>query len=356
MFRSIKTALPAPLGLALALLLTANAHALEAGWRHLSIASPPPHPATTVALYYPTQATAQAVHMGPFTPRVAIGAAPADTVKGLIMLSHGTGGTELGHSSLAEALAKSGYLVAALRHPGDNWQDRSMMQGAPSSYFAERPRQVSRVIDALLQDPLWKDRIARDAQGPRIGALGHSAGGYTVLALVGGQPLVRRIVEHCKAHASSDVVFCATRRQAGAPDAVAPPNQPPTQQPMDPRVDEAIDAKDPRVRAVVAMAPLGLVFTAASLASIRAPVLIYEAQQDRWLQPRFHTAWLAQHMPQAQLQRVPNAWHFAFMDKPASAIVTDDGDIAADAAGFDRAVLLARMALELPAFFDQALR
>jgi predicted dienelactone hydrolase len=36
----------------------------------------------------------------------------------LIVLSHG--GTELGHSSLAEALAQGGYLVAALRHPGDN--------------------------------------------------------------------------------------------------------------------------------------------------------------------------------------------------------------------------------------------
>jgi predicted dienelactone hydrolase len=38
----------------------------------------------------------------------------------LIVLSHGNSGTELGHSSLAEALAQGGYLVAALRHPGDN--------------------------------------------------------------------------------------------------------------------------------------------------------------------------------------------------------------------------------------------
>lgn len=336
--------------LTLGLLLGANAQALEAGLRQLSIAGPSPQAATAVALYYPTQVAARAVPMGPFTPRVAIGAPPEAQVKGLIILSHGTGGSELGHTSLAEALARSGYLVAALRHPGDNWQDRSLMQGPPNSYFAERPRQVSRVIDALLQDPLWKDRITRDAQGPRIGALGHSAGGYTVLALVGAQAQVRRIVAHCQTKHADDPIFCATRQRAGAADAVVP--APATAAPL----DAPIDAADPRVRAVAAMAPLALPFTAASLAAVRAPVLVYEAQQDRWLQPRFHTAWLAQHMPKAQLQRVPNAWHFAFMDKPSYAIASDDGDIAADPPGFDRAAFLARLAQELPAFFDQALR
>ena len=33
--------------------------------------------------------------------------------------------------------------------------------------------QASRVIDALLADPQWKDRIARDASGPRVGAAGN---------------------------------------------------------------------------------------------------------------------------------------------------------------------------------------
>ena len=125
--------------------------------------------------------------MGPFALDVAIGAKPVDKVKALILLSHGIGGSELGHSVLAQALARNGYLVAALRHPGDNWQDRSLIEKSPERYFDERPRQASRVIDAILADPAWKDRIASDSRGPRVGALGHSAGGYTVLAL-GGSP------------------------------------------------------------------------------------------------------------------------------------------------------------------------
>jgi hypothetical protein len=44
--------------------------------------------------------------MGPFVLEVAIGAKPVDNVKALILLSHGIGGSELGHSVLAQALAR----------------------------------------------------------------------------------------------------------------------------------------------------------------------------------------------------------------------------------------------------------
>jgi predicted dienelactone hydrolase len=326
-------------------LLTQNAAAFQAGWRQISISSSgPAAPATVVALYYPTQTKATAIPMGPFTPHVAAQAEPVSSVKGLIVLSHGTGGSELGHSRLAEGLAQHGYLVAALRHPRDNWQDQSLLNDGPEAYFVERPRQVSRVIDALLSDPQWKDRIARDARGPKVGAVGHSAGGYTVLALVGGQPDVLRIANHCDAERAADPLFCSTGRtsqptaQAAAPTWASAP------------------LVDPRVRAVVALAPVGVVFTAQSLAKIRLRVAVYEAEKDRWLVPRFHAEWIAQNLPGVQLHRVPNAWHFAFMDTPSMAIPTKDGDIRADPPGFDRSKFLKKLARDLPAFFDKAFK
>jgi predicted dienelactone hydrolase len=103
--------------------------------------------------------------MGPFSFDAAIGGKPVDKVKALILLSHGNAGTELGHSVLAQALARNGYLVAALRHPGDNWQDRSLIETSPERYFDERPRQASRVIDAILADPAWMARIEPTARG-----------------------------------------------------------------------------------------------------------------------------------------------------------------------------------------------
>ncbi|MBC7619341.1 MAG: dienelactone hydrolase, partial [Candidatus Saccharibacteria bacterium] len=111
------------------LLAAAQATASQAGWRQITVPGTMPDTAPiVVVLYYPTQAPARMIPMGPFNVNVAVQAPPEAKVKGLILLSHGTGGTELGHTSLAEALAQRGYLVAALRHPGDNWQDRSLRE------------------------------------------------------------------------------------------------------------------------------------------------------------------------------------------------------------------------------------
>jgi len=262
------------------LLLTAQATATQSGWRQINIPGSTSDPASIpVALYYPTQAPARSIAMGPFTAQVAIQAPPDAKFKGLIVLSHGTGGSELGHSSLAEALAQHGYLVAALRHPGDNWQDRTLLQKSAARYFTERPQHVSRVIDALLRDPDWSDRIARDAQGPRIGAVGHSAGGYTVLALAGAQPDLSRIAAHCESHRADDPIFCGmgrTGQPATSPTSPVAPT---------PQIPPLIDT---RVRAVVALVPVGVVFSAQSLANVRIPTVIYEAEQDRFLVPRFH--------------------------------------------------------------------
>ena len=325
-----------------AVLAAANAQAYEAGWMQIQTAGATPEaPTTTVALYYPTMATPRVIPMGPFTLEVAIGGKPVDKVKALILLSHGIGGTELGHSALAQTLARSGYLVAALRHPGDNWQDRSLIEKSPERYFDERPRQASRVIDAILADPAWKARITSDSQGPRVGALGHSAGGYTVLALAGASPDPSRIRKHCQAEATQDPIFCSIGRSDVA---------------MPPLAAAARPLKDERVRAVVAMAPTGVLLTAESLAAVQPATKIYGAELDRFLVPRFHAEWVASKLPAANLHRVPNAWHFAFMDTPSMSLPSPDGDVAANPPGFDRGAFLKQLGIEIAAFFDKTLQ
>lgn len=200
-----------------ALLVAAHVHAFESGWMQIQAAGATPDASTTtVALFYPTRATPRTIPMGPFAIDAAIGGQPIDKVKALILLSHGNAGTELGHSALAQALARSGYLVAALRHPGDNWQDQSLLAKSPERYFDERPRQASRVIDAILANPAWKDRIETDSEGPRVGAIGHSAGGYTVLALAGAVPDLSLMRKHCLAEASDDPIFCGMGRSGAS--------------------------------------------------------------------------------------------------------------------------------------------
>jgi predicted dienelactone hydrolase len=323
------------------LLAAGPASATEAGMRRYSAAAhngnQEPIP---VVLFYPTQDGAKSIPMGPFTPTAAINGKPDAMVKGLIVLSHGTAGAELNHAALAEALAKNGYLVAAIKHPGDNWQDQSLFGVGGGYYFSERPRQASRVIDAILSDPEWKARISVDAHGPRVGAVGHSAGGYTVLALAGGVPDLMRIVSHCKMD-SDDPIFCSMGRRV-------------TNSGAEKVSFEGL--RDSRVRAVAALAPMGVVFSAQSLAAISIPTTIYAGEKDTYLVPRYHAEWVRQNAVKADYHAIQNAGHYAFMDTPSMPIPSPDGDVGANPAGFERGAFLKQLATALNQFFDRALQ
>jgi len=342
--------LPHVLALAGIALLHTAAQATEAGFRQLTVAAngtegKPGH----AALYYPTADAARVIPMGPFPQHVAINGAPAPQFKGLIVISHGTVSTQIGFATLAQALARNGYLVASVEHVGDTWQDQSL-RATPARYFAERPRQVSRVIDTLLADPQWRTRIATGADGqPLVGAMGHSAGGYTVLALAGGKPVLSQLRKHCEAEAAQDPILCDLSHAQGsgtAPASTAADGQ-----------EEPVRA-DPRVRAVMALAPLGVLFSASSLAAITVPVAIHTGEKDTFLVPRFHAQWVMQNMRSASmtLNMVPNAGHYAFMNTPTMDLPSPDGSVARDPQGFDRAAFLDRMAQESVTFFEKNLR
>jgi predicted dienelactone hydrolase len=313
------------------------AEAVQAGFRMTTIAAAEPIP---VALFYPSSAPSRTIAMGPFSPTVAINGAPSESIKGLILMSHGSGGSELGHYNLAQKLAQHGYLVAALQHPRDNWRNRTLV--ASAAFFSERPKQVSRVLDALLADPQWKDKITPGA----IGAIGHSAGGFTVLALAGGVADPRRLVRHC-GPGTDDPVFCGLGGKR--PDNGAAQATPPIRL-------EDFQVADRRIRAVIAMAPIGFVFTPESLSEIDVPVRIYSAQHDALLSDKYHGGWLHARMPQAGFEQVNNAGHFAFMMKLNQEGSGDALDPNGDPPGFDRAAFQARLANEVVEHFDKYLR
>src|SRR5688572_20986003 len=67
-----------------------------------------------------------------------------------------------------------------------------------------RPKQVSRVIDTLLEDA----ELGSHIQQERIGVVGHSNGGYTALAVIGAKPSPAASVAHCRQH-PDDSRFCS---------------------------------------------------------------------------------------------------------------------------------------------------
>lgn len=325
------------------------ASAQYAGLRTLVVPGAEP---VTVALFYPTPAVARTQPMGPWRPVVTPGAPVATTpLKGLILISHGTGGHELGHHNLATRLAADGYLVAALRHPGDNWEDRSMITSG--RYFSERPRQASRVLDALLASPEWGPRIPAG----RIGAVGHSAGGYTVLALAGAQAEPARAAQHCRS-VSDDPGFCSLGKLPSRPQSgqAAPAAAASAQVPAAAQDGPLVSVADPRIRAVVAMAPMSVVFTPDSLKVISVPVRVMVAERDAVLTSKYHGAYVAANLPSAQASTVPGAGHFAFMAQSVWPLASEAGDAAANPEGFDRLAYHATLENEVAEFLDRQLR
>jgi len=332
---------PAVLVVVALLPLAGPAHAQHAGYRTLTIAGDTP---ATVALFYPTAVADRAVPMGPWLPVVAPGAPASDArLKGLILLSHGTGGTELNHHNLGTRLARDGYLVAAVRHAGDNWQDRSLL--ASGRYFSERPLQLSRVLDALLASPEWGPRIPAD----RIGAVGHSAGGYSVLALAGAEAERQRSAQHCRT-VQDDPGYCSLAKGPAAATEAPGSQAVPAARAAAPEA-RPVSVPDRRIRAVVALAPMAVVFTAESLAAITVPVRVIVAEHDAVLSGKYHGGHVVASLPGVQASTAAGAGHFAFMAQPTFPLPSAAGDAAANPPGFDRAAFLLRLENEVAAFF-----
>jgi predicted dienelactone hydrolase len=284
--------------------------------------------------------------------RVAHGAAlPSAPAKfPLVVLSHGTGGTASSLAWLGEALAAHGYVAAAVNHPGNNAIDGYTVPGFTLWWL--RARDLSAVIDGLLADPTFGPRI----DPTRIGAAGHSLGGYTVLALAGGIATVDRLRAYCHSHRGDKTCqslheFPDLRAKAGALAAADSAYRASL-------VEGARSYRDPRVRAVFAMAPaLGPAFLPESLAHIGIPVAIVAGAGDDVV-PVGSVEALAAAIPRAELTKFPApTGHYVFVGLCLDAARTALPPwLCNDPPGVDRATVEAKTAGLAQAFFDRSLR
>ena len=268
----------------------------------------------------------------------------------LVVLSHGTGGTAGNLAWLGETLAAHGYIAAAVNHPGNNAIDGYTVPGFTLWWL--RARDLSAVIDGLLADPTFGPRIDRG----RIGAAGHSLGGYTVLALAGGIATPDHLRQFCGSPAADK--FCAPLREF--PD-IRPKAQALAE--SDPTYRAALTQggrsyRDPRVRAVFAMAPaLGPAFLPDSLTDIDTPVAIAAGAGDEVVPVPSGAQALAAAIPHAELTVLPApVGHYVFIGVCLDAARAALPGGCTDPPGIDRAAVEAKTAGLAQAFFDRHLR
>ena len=313
----------------------AGVHAAEyeAGFINLTLKDPVeggPMPAIVV---YPTKAAAGTTTLGPFTISATRGSAPAPGSYPLIVFSHGTGGSSLGHHDSLTALARAGFIAAAIEHPRDNYRDDSGF--GTDLQVVGRPHHIVALVDGVLVDPIAGPLIDKG----RIGMAGHSAGGYTSLVIAGAVP------NFSLAEAYRAAVPFDPYRARG--DAVKERRLKP---------DLQIIA-DPRVRAIVLMAPaIGYAFDKAALEKVRVPVRIYRPSADEMLPQPWHAERIAQNLPmQPAYVVLEGGGHFVFLAPCSATFASMAAQTCTDPPGVNRTAIHEKLNSEMIAFFRKSL-
>ena len=269
-----------------------------------------------VTLLYPTRTRGAAVRLGAYEVSAARDAPPEGDGMPLVVVSHGIGGSPFVYRDLAAHLARAGFAVALVVHPGDNRDDDHLAHTFQN--LEDRPRHLRVAIDAAYADDLVGPRLAPSA----VAVVGHSMGGYTALAVAGGKP-------HSAPHD-------------------APPG-PPRPVPV---------AADPRVRALVLLAPATVWYARdGALADVRVPILLRTAEKDSLTPPFFGDAVVRGVADPSRVDHavVPGAGHFAFLTPFPPEMVRPGFLPAQDPEGFDRAAYLPRLYEEITSFLQRAL-
>lgn len=293
-----------------------------------------------VAIWHPTSAKASSIDAGPFTLQAAAGGEIEQTQHPLVIVSHGTGGSSIAHHPLAEALARAGYLVAALTHPGDNYQDRSLVED--ERYFSERPRQVGAMLHALMADPALGELI----DPARIGAIGHSAGGFSIAASIGARPDREQLLRHCQATTADP-----SCQYKDATIGVTSPSDDRFALP----VNADTTTSTARIRSAVLLAPLGSVLSENALIDKSTPLLIVTAELDEILPHQYHLERLQKVAPHAQTQMIAGAGHFSFIAPVNQAWRAELGEVAIDPPGFNRARFNEKLGRDLVDWFNNTI-
>jgi predicted dienelactone hydrolase len=173
------------------------------------------------------------------------------------VVSHGMFGNADNQAWFAGAMARRGYVVAAINHPGTSTWSRDPGQ---RRQLWERPRDVSRVIDHAATSP----KLSALVDPARVFMAGHSLGGFTAALLAGARYDASGLKRFCDKN--PDELSCnilADWDVARTPEDIA---------------QMEADLSDPRIKAF-AVFDLGGTqsFSRASLGRVHTPMLMFGA-------------------------------------------------------------------------------
>ncbi|KAA0945974.1 dienelactone hydrolase [Pseudomonas sp. ANT_H14] len=301
------------------------------GYHRMSFLDPLDLQPMSAIAFYPSTGQEQTSQVGAYRiaatqdSKIAIGRFP------MLMLSHGNTGTPLALHDLATSLARKGFVVVAVLHPGDNYKDHSRL-GTLSNLFG-RPIQISEAITATLGDSMLSPFVNVD----QVGVIGYSAGGETALILAGAKPDFDRLRRYCQQR-PEDRDACTTKGELIVDR------------------DDLQPQADSRIHALMLMAPLSLMFGRHTLAHVHVPVLLYSGDGDKLVAVDKNAAALARKLPEPpDFKLLAGAGHFIFMAPCDEDQLAAMPTVCTDADGVDREGIHRNLISEAGRFFSHTL-
>ncbi len=295
-----------------------------------------------VGVWYPSNAVLLKAANSPFNQKLALNAQISVASAPLIILSHGYGGGMGSHADTALALAEAGFVVAAPSHTGNNYRDMSF---AINQWIIERPKHVTAVIDYL--DKHWEKRSV--VKNNKVGVFGFSAGGQTVLSLIGAIPNFSAAKAHCDSNPKEYVCEQGMVQKILAAK-------------MD-RLPAKSWGADPRISAAVIVAPgLGIAYNQLGLTNVKVPVQLWSGLIDDRVPHLSNVKPIADALSDlSENHWIENAGHFSFLVQPCTAKLKEYEPktwafLCVDKEGFDRQAFHTDMNAQIVRFFKEKLR
>lgn len=253
----------------------------------------------------------------------------------LIVMSHGNGSDRMNCSWIAEILAANGFVVAAMDHHGNTWNNKI------AECFVkiwERPKDVTFVIDQVLKDPRFGPHINSE----KIGFVGYSLGGQTGVWMAGGKldKFDKPVLSELPADQIPSIV---TQELVDSID-FSPSKE---------------SYRDTRLAAFFLMAPaLGDLFDEKSLESITVPVYIVAPESDHIVPFESNAQFFATKMTKSIFTLIPGAAnHYVFLNEVTKGgKMLLDKKLAFDPPTVDRRKVHHEVGLEAVQFFKSYLK
>ena len=259
-------------------------------------------PDPKLLIFYPTLDSPAISQLGPFQLNAKTFAKPTpiSNILGLIIVVPGARGSYFDHWETAMFLSKAGFVVAALEPVFDNYSNDGSLRSIKA--WHQRVLEVSRGIDLITNHHTFKKLLFRKP----VGGFGFSRGGFSLVALLGAQPKLSRILTHCSRNGADPT---CNRREI----AIGPTSR-----------DIPIISADRRLCSVALADPFLSAFSDEELvSSLQVPLQVHLPASEDVLLSRFHGARLEKLSGSASLAstptieafRYPKIGHFAWLSK-----------------------------------------